>query len=138
AHLESCPNCATALESARTLERLLQQRTVPTPPAQFTSKTMTRVRRARGRSEQVLDTGVNVALGGVLLVIVAGIWGVLRRSGVLAVGPGAGVDAVDLFGSGLVTIVRRVAPSLPLYLGATAVLGTALGLWWWAERDVSL
>jgi hypothetical protein len=24
---------------------------------------------------------------------------------------------------------------VPLYAGATALLGTALGIWWWAERD---
>jgi hypothetical protein len=37
-----------------------------------------------------------------------------------------------------VAFVRRVAPSLPLYAGAAALLVSALGLWWWAERDVTL
>ena len=47
-------------------------------------------------------------------------------------------DAIDLFGSGLVTFARRVAPSLPLYAGAAGLLATALAIWWWAERDVTL
>jgi hypothetical protein len=33
---------------------------------------------------------------------------------------------------------RRVVPSLPLCAGAAALLATALGLWWWAERDITL
>jgi hypothetical protein len=45
---------------------------------------------------------------------------------------------VSLFGGGMMTLVHRVAPSLPLYAGAMAVLGTALVLWWWAERDAAL
>jgi len=58
----------------------------------------------------------------------------LNRSGLNAVSS----DAVDLFGSGFVAFVRRVAPSLPLYAGAAALLASALGLWWWAERDAAL
>ena len=47
AHLASCPNCALALEGARQVERSLRQRQVPSPPAQFTTRTLARVRRAR-------------------------------------------------------------------------------------------
>jgi anti-sigma factor RsiW len=134
AHLASCPNCAAALVSARALEQLLKRRAVPAAPPQFTSRTLTRVRRARWRSEQFLDLGFNVAIGAIVIAIVAGIWMLLHRSGLAAVSN----DAVDLFGSGLVTFARRVTPSLPLYAGATALLGTALGIWWWAERDAAL
>ena len=55
----------------------------------------------------------------------------LDRSGLAAVSN----DAVDLFGRGLVAFAQRIAPSLPLYAGAAALLATALGIWWWAERD---
>jgi hypothetical protein len=41
---------------------------------------------------------------------------------------------VDLFASGLVTFTRRIAPSVPVYLGATALLVSALWIWWWAEQ----
>ena len=134
AHLASCPNCAAALESARALERRLQRRAVPAAPAQFTSRTLARVRRARWRSDQFLDVGFNVAIAGVVFAVLGGIWLVLHRTGLAAVSS----DAVDIFGSVLVTFARRVTPSLPLYAGAMAVLVTALGIWWWAERDTAL
>ena len=42
------------------------------------------------------------------------------------------------FGSGFVSLVRRIAPAVPLYAGAAALLVSALGIWWWAERDAAL
>ena len=132
-HLATCPNCGAALEAARRLERMLQARPIPRPPAQFTARTLTRVRRARWRSEQFLDFGFNVAMGAIVIAVGAAIWMVLYRSGVTA----AGGDAVDLFGTGLRAIVGRVGPSVPLYAGATALLVTALAVWWWAERDAA-
>jgi predicted anti-sigma-YlaC factor YlaD len=134
AHLVSCPHCAAALVSARSLERMLQRRVVPAAPSQFTSRTMARVRRARWRNDQFLDVGFNVAIGLLVLIVVGGVWLLLNRSGLVAVSN----DAVHLFSTGLVTFARRIAPSLPLYAGAAAVLATALGIWWWAERDAAL
>jgi len=133
-HLASCPNCAAALVAARQLERVLQRRGAPTPPAQFTARTLARVRRARWRSDQFLDVGFNVAIVVLVAAVFGGVWMLLNRTGLTAVSS----DAVDLFGSGLVTLVRRVAPSLPLYGGAAALLASALAVWWWAERDVTL
>ena len=133
-HLASCPNCAAALVAARQLERVLQRRGAPTPPAQFTARTLARVRRARWRSDQFLDVGFNVAIVVLVAAVFGGVWMLLNRTGLTAVSS----DAVDLFGTGLVTLVRRVAPSLPLYGGAAALLASALGVWWWAERDVTL
>jgi len=132
-HLTSCPNCAAALVSARALEGMLRGRPVPKPPTQFTTRTLARVRRARWRSEQFLDIGFNVAIGAVVIAVIGGVWMLLNRSGLVAVSN----DAVELFGVSLVALARRVSPSLPLYLGATALLVTALGIWWWAERDAS-
>jgi anti-sigma factor RsiW len=133
-HLASCPNCAAALDSARTLEQMLRRRPVPQAPAQFTTRTLARVRRARWRSEQFLDVGFNVAIAGVVLAVLVGLWMLLNRSGFVSVSS----DAVDLFGAAFAAFVRRVGPSLPLYVGAMALLGTALVIWWWAERDVTL
>jgi anti-sigma factor RsiW len=133
-HLASCPNCAAALDDARQLERMLQARPVPRTTSQFTSRTMARVRRARWRSEQFLDIGFNFAVGVVVVAMVAGVWMLMHRSGLTAVSN----DAVDLFSTAFVTLARRVAPSVPLYAGATALLVTALGIWWWAERDAAL
>jgi anti-sigma factor RsiW len=134
AHLATCPNCALALEQARQLEATLRRREAPLAPAQFTSRTLAKIRRARWRTDQFLDVGFNVAIAAVVVAVVGGIWLVLHRTGLAAVSN----DAVDIFGSVLVTFARRVTPSLPLYLGATAVLVTALGIWWWAERDAAL
>src|SRR5690349_7888683 len=85
-HYATCPNCAGALDSARALEQMLNARAVPQPPPQFTTRTMTRVRRARWRSEQFVDLGFNVAIGLVMLAIVGTAWIFFRRSGLGAVG----------------------------------------------------
>jgi hypothetical protein len=107
---------------------------VPAAPPQFTSRTLARVRRARWRSDQFLDAGFNVAIATVVLAVIGGTWLLLQTSGLGVVSN----DAVDLFGTALGTFLRRVTPSLPLYAGATAVLATALAIWWWAERDAAL
>ncbi|HEX3646083.1 MAG TPA: hypothetical protein VHT95_10775 [Vicinamibacterales bacterium] len=134
AHLASCPNCALALEDARRLEASLRRRAAPAAPAEFTSRTLARIRRARWRSDQFLDVGFNVAIGLVVVSVLAGVWMLLHRTGLVSVSG----DAVNVFGSGFVALARRVAPALPLYVGAAALLVSALGIWWWAERDAAL
>jgi hypothetical protein len=133
-HLATCPNCAQALVDARQLEASLRQREAPAAPPQFTSRTLARIRRARWRSDQFLDLGFNVAIGAVVVAVLVGVWMLLDRTGLAAVSG----DAAEMFGSGFVSLARRVAPSLPLYAGAAAVLVSALGVWWWAERDAAL
>ena len=133
-HLASCANCASALEDARLLEQKLRARTAPPAPPQFTTRTLARVRGARWRSDQFLDLGFNVAVIAVVVAVFGGVWMLLHRSGLDAISG----EVVDLFGSGLVALVHSVAPSLPLYAGAALLLVSALGLWWWAERDAAL
>src|SRR5215831_8352072 len=89
-HLATCPNCATALDDARQLDRLLRQRSTPPAPAQFTTRTMARLRRQRWRSEQFLDAGFNVTLALVGLALVAGVVIFISRTGLVAAGSGAG------------------------------------------------
>jgi anti-sigma factor RsiW len=134
AHLTTCASCASALEAARRIDALLRQRPVATPPPQFTARTMARIRRARWRNEQMIDWTFNAALVLVALTIALGIWLVASRSGFTFVGN----DAVQLFGAGMRTFIQRVAPSVPIYALATFMLATALGIWWWAERDAPL
>jgi anti-sigma factor RsiW len=133
-HLATCPNCALALEGARQLEASLRRRAAPAAPAEFTSRTLARIRRARWRSDQFLDVGFNVAIGLIVVSVLAGVWMLLHRTGMVSVSG----DAVNVFGSGFVALARRVAPALPLYAGAAALLVSALGIWWWAERDAAL
>lgn len=130
-HLASCAGCAAALESARRLERLLRDRPAPAAPAQFTTRTLSRVRRARWRTEQFLDAGFNLAIALIVAGVIAAIWMLAHRTGLAAVSN----DAVELMASGLGAFARRFGPSLPLYAGAMALVATALGIWWWAERD---
>ena len=134
AHLATCPNCALALERARQVEASLRHRDVPAAPAQFTSRTLARIRRARWRSDQFLDLGFNAAIGALVAAVLVGIWMLLHRSGLASVSG----EAVNVFGSGFVSLAKRVAPSLPLYAGAAALLVSALAVWWWAERDAAL
>ena len=133
-HLASCPNCARSLDEARRVERMLAARPVPSAPPQFTTRTLSRLRRERWRSEQFVDAGFNIALLVLGLTIVAAAWLLMHRAGLTSVGN----DAVDLLAAGAAMVVRRVAPSVPLYAGATALLLATLAIWWWAERDAAL
>jgi hypothetical protein len=132
-HLATCRHCAAALESAPEIERLLAARPVPAPPQQFTVRTMTRIRRARWRSDQVLDAGFNLAIALVVLGIVGAVWLLLDRSGLTPVR----ADAVDLIENAVLGLMRRVAPSLSVYAAAAALVATALVIWWWAERETA-
>ncbi len=138
-HLAACRGCTATLESARRLEALLRGRPAPTAPAHFTSRVMTRIRRARWRREQLLDWGFNASLIAAGLLVVVGVWVVLNRIGLTTMSPvGAATnDIVGLFSTGLISLVRRISPSLPLYVAAAALLGTALAVWWWAEKDTA-
>jgi anti-sigma factor RsiW len=130
-HLASCRGCAGALAAARRVDALLRGRPAPVPPANFSSRVMSGLRRARWRTEQMLDWGFNLALVAAGVLVVVGLWVVMRRSGLAMVS----TDAIELLGPGMILFARRITPALPLYGGATALLGTALGVWWWAERD---
>jgi anti-sigma factor RsiW len=134
AHLASCPQCAGELARARDIERMLERRPAPQAPPEFTARTLARVRRARWRNEQFLDVGFNVTIGAVILALVAGVWTLLNQSGLAVVSN----DVVDLFETALLAVGRRVGPSVPLYAGATTLLLSALGIWWWAEKDAAI
>ena len=130
-HLATCRACSGALDSARRVDVLLRGRAAPVAPAHFSSRVMAVLRRARWRTEQMLDWGFNLALVAVGVLVLVSVWTVMRRSGLANVS----TDAIELLGPGMMLFARRIAPSLPLYGAATALLGTALGVWWWAEKD---
>jgi len=134
AHVATCPGCSAALADAQRIERLLKGRPALTAPPQFTARIMSRIRGDRWRREQFLDTGFNVAIGVILLVVVVGAWILLSESGVSSVA----VDGFALLGSVARSAFDRVAPSLPLYLGACAALASALAVWWWAEQKTEI
>ena len=133
AHLASCANCRATLDRARKVEELLKTRAVPAPPPQFTSRTLVRIRRDRWRRDQFLDVGFNIAVASLVLAAIAAAWLVMNQSGIVTVS----TDAVALIEMVIAAVVGRVAPQLPLYAAATALLAGTVGVWWWAERDVT-
>jgi anti-sigma factor RsiW len=133
-HLATCPQCAAALETARRVDAILRLRPTPAPSPQFTTRTMARIRRDRWQREQFLDAGFNLAIGIVVVGVVLGVWMIMDQSGLSAVSR----DVVDLFGTQVVAVARQMAPSVSLYAGATALIATALAIWWWAERDARI
>ena len=42
------------------------------------------------------------------------------------------------FNSEMLAAAQKVAPSLPLYAGATGLIVVALGVWWWASDSPAL
>ena len=130
-HLASCVHCAEALAAAERVDRLLRARTVLEPSSQFTTRTLARIRRDRWRREQFLDAGFNVAIATVIAGIVLAVWMVIDQSGLSAISR----DIVNLFGAEIMAVAREMAPAATLYAGATALIATALAIWWWAERD---
>lgn len=133
AHLASCLTCAASLAFARRLERLLQAREAPPAPADLAANVLSRVHRERWRSERYLDLGFNIAIGLALVLIGGGILLMMNASGLA----GLGGDALGLFATGLVALAERVARALPIYGAATALLMTALAVWWWAEKGLT-
>jgi predicted anti-sigma-YlaC factor YlaD len=134
AHLSACPVCRASLERARRLDRLLRTREVPAPPPQFTPRTMQRIRRAGWRREQIVDWSFNAAMIAAALLVASGLWIALKQTGLSAVGR----DVLDIFTVSASAMAQKIAPSLPLYAGATGLLAVALGLWWWASSDAAL
>ena len=81
AHFESCPQCASALATARRLEAVLAGRAAPAAPERFTSSVLQRIRRERWRAEQHVDRLFNVAIAVALLLITGGILALMNMSG---------------------------------------------------------
>jgi len=130
-HLATCPNCAAALASARRVDQMLKGRAVPKPAPQFSTRTMALVRRGRWRRDQMVDAGFNVALLAIAIGIVVAVWVALNRSGLIAVSNGT----LDVLGAAVGAARQRLPSSAGVYIGATLLLITGLGIWWWAERD---
>jgi anti-sigma factor RsiW len=134
AHLSTCGSCAASLDAARRLETLLRARPVPSAPPQFTSRAVNRIRRASWRREQIVDGIFNMAMVAAALLVATGLWIALRRTGLSTLT----ADAMNVFNAGMLTTAQKVAPSLPLYAGATGLIAIALGLWWWASDSAAL
>lgn len=133
-HLESCPRCAAALASARRIEAALVAWPQATAPPDFASAILARVRNERWTSEQRVDRIFNLAIAFAVLLVVASVAALTDVAGVLA--GAAWMWQVGARASAELT--RQAAPVATAYVGAAGVLMSALFMWWWAERRLSL
>ena len=133
AHLAECTECRSAMDRAARLERLLKTRPVSRPPAEFTSRVLGRIRRDRWRREQAIDISFNLAIAVLGAAIAGGAVFLLYAMGLAAVAS----SVVDLFAAAAAELVGRATPFFPVYGATTALVASALAIWWWAERDVS-
>lgn len=133
-HIESCPQCAAELASARRIESLLASRAAVTAPARFTATVLQRIRREQWRTEQHVDRLFNIAIAAALILVAGGVLAMLNVGGVLTV-MGNTWDVAAGMGS---AVAKNAAPSLNTYIAAAALLISALGMWWWADRTLSL
>jgi anti-sigma factor RsiW len=133
-HFESCPRCAAALATARRIELALASREAPSAPARFTPLVQARIRRERWRSEQAVDRLFNVAIVAAVILVTGGVIALMNVSEVLAVAAGAW----QVFAGITTDAVRGRGPSLGTYAAAVCLFASALAMWWWAERRLSL
>jgi len=134
AHFETCPGCAAQLASARRLDALLASREPFRPPPRCAAVVLQRIRRERWRAEQQVDRLFNVAIGAALLLIGGGLLALMNVGGVLAAAGGTWTAVAALASY----IAREAAPSLNTYIAGILLLVSALGMWWYAERTLSL
>ena len=134
AHFETCPGCASALASARRLEAVLATREVPLAPARFVPLVLQRVRRDRWSAEENVDRLFNAAMITALAIVVAGALALMNLSGVVA----AAAETWTVMSRVSGDVARQASPAVDTYVAAGCLLASALGMWWWAERRMSL
>ncbi len=134
AHLESCSRCASALAAARRIEALLAARPAPPAPARFAEAVGRQISRARWRAEQSVDWLFNIAVAVGLAIIVGGIAALMNLQALVAAA-GAGWSMASVLAG---DFAKQVAPMVATYVAAFALLVSTLGIWWWAERRLSL
>lgn len=135
AHLESCPRCAAELASARRLEGLLSRREAPIAPPRFAAAVLARVRRERWQAEQRVDRLFNLAIIVAVLLVVAGLGAILNVDAVLNWAGAAWTLVTD---AARRDAARQGPSTLLTYLAAVGFMVSAVGMWWWAERRMSL
>jgi len=129
-HLQTCPRCAGMLASARRVDALLNGMEMPPAPPAFATGVLQRIRRDKWRSEQKVDLLFNVSIAAAVVLIAASIAALLNVDTVLAVSG----SVWTLLKEGSRQTVRTAAPTVATYMAALGLLGSALVMWWWAER----
>jgi len=134
AHVGACPACQVAVANARFIESALRDREQPQVPSDFTFAILTRVRRERWRSEQIVDWTFNVAITVGLVVIAAGLIGAAWAVGLVAIGG----DMMSLLRDASAALAERAVQEAQTILIAGLLLTMTLVVWWWVEEDVRI
>ena len=134
AHFETCPRCASTLASARRLETMLAARPKPKAPDGFTQAVVARIRHEQWQSEERVDRLFNVAIVVALLLVVGSVVALTNVDAAL----GAAGALWGMIASASGRAVSAAAPVFLTYIAAIGLLMSALGMWWWADRRVSL
>jgi hypothetical protein len=131
-HVDSCTTCTARLELARQIDRTLASYEAKMPSPQFSQDVLKQLRREWWEAEEDLDWWFNVLVGLGLLAIVGGIWLLFDLSGLTALTG----DASTLIGTGFSALMQQIGSSIPVFVGATAVLIGALLIWRWTDGDL--
>jgi anti-sigma factor RsiW len=134
AHFETCPRCASALASARRIEAALSARPAPTAPARFTNAVLLRIRRERWQSEQYVDRLFNVAIVVAVLLMAGGVTAMFNLDALLSGAAATWRTLATVSGEA----ATKAAPSVSTYVASAGLFASALVMWWWAERRLSL
>jgi hypothetical protein len=120
------------LAFAQQCDRVLRALPLPSAPGGFERRVLARVRRARWRSEQLVDWGFNAALAAAAVFLVGGVWMLLNISGLAVV---AG-ETVGVLTQSLYAASQEVRPHVATYAAAVGLLMATLAIWWWADSRV--
>ena len=131
AHIAGCPRCSARLQLAQRIERTLAARPVAVPPAAFTNTVVGRIRHERWRAEQMLDLGFNVFVACGVVLVVAGIAGLVWASGLVVFSREA-FSAFEVITQSTLTTVGGQAR---MFLFAALLLTLTLAVWWWVEEE---
>lgn len=134
AHVETCPRCAASLAAARRVEMLLRERHAPPAPAGFGAGVLSRIRNDRWQVEQRVDRIFNVAIVFAIAIVVGSLAAIGNLSSVL----GAASWSWNTAAAASRQIASDAMPMLTTYIAAAALLMSALGMWWWADRRFTL
>lgn len=93
-----------------------------------------RIRGDRWRAEQQVDRLFNAVMAGGVVVVLVALLALFNLSGVTS----AVSDGLVLVDQMTSRMLVRAVPELSTYLLGSALVLTALFVWWWAERSFSM
>ena len=130
-HVAACLRCSARLQLAMQIERTLATRPVAVPPAAFTNTVVGRIRNERWRAEQMVDLGFNVFIACGIVLIAAGVAGLVWASGLVVFSR----DVFSVLEAATESTLTIVAAQARSFLFAALLLTLGLGVWWWVEQE---